>query len=62
MACHHVRAADLAARRAGESGEEYQARLDKARPEMNKRLLTLVHACFQVGGWVGGWVGGCQQQ
>lgn len=39
--------AALATRRAGESTEEYNARLDKMRPDMNKRLLVLVHALFQ---------------
>lgn len=33
--------------RVGESREEYTARVDKARGEINKRLFVLVHACFQ---------------
>jgi hypothetical protein len=40
--------AAVAARQPGESSSDYQARLDKARPEINKRLITLIHACFQV--------------
>lgn len=39
--------AAVAARQPGESSADYQARLDKARPDINKRLLTLIHACFQ---------------
>ncbi|KAL4457581.1 hypothetical protein ABPG75_012446 [Micractinium tetrahymenae] len=39
--------AAVAARRAGESSEDYSARMAKAKPELNKRILTLVHACFQ---------------
>jgi hypothetical protein len=41
--------AAAATQRAGESVEEYQARLDKARPDINRRLIALIHACFQVG-------------
>lgn len=39
--------AALAARRPNETAEEYNMRLDKSRPEINRRLLTLVHACLQ---------------
>ena len=49
--------AGLLLMREGESREEYTERVDKARGVINKRLFTLVHACFQVRGLVGG--GGC---
>ncbi|KAL4440647.1 hypothetical protein ABPG77_000356 [Micractinium sp. CCAP 211/92] len=39
--------AAVAARRPNESSEDYSARMAKAKPELNKRILTLVHACFQ---------------
>lgn len=39
--------AALAARRPNETAEEYNMRMDKSRPEINRRLLTLVHACLQ---------------
>lgn len=46
--------AALAARRPGESSEDFSARMAKAKPELNKRALTLVHACFQARGPVAG--------
>jgi hypothetical protein len=38
----------LCMKREGESEEDYRARVAKARPEINKRLLVLVHALVQV--------------
>ncbi|KAI3436582.1 hypothetical protein D9Q98_005998 [Chlorella vulgaris] len=35
------------ARQPGESTEAYAARQDKIQPEVTKRCLTLIHACFQ---------------
>ena len=41
--------AALCMKREGESEEEYRGRVAKARPEINKRLLVLIHALTQVG-------------
>ncbi|GAB4820863.1 hypothetical protein N2152v2_007909 [Parachlorella kessleri] len=39
--------AALCMKREGESEEEYRGRVAKARPEINKRLLVLIHALTQ---------------